>query len=263
MAQLCSAIYSHAISVANPLRVRRFAQGLSMLNKTDEIDSDALARYGAMAELRLWHPEPENIRFLRELMRRRDAVIADRTREKNRLEKTECTHTSSRIQQMIKDSIAAFDDDIKQIDQLISELVNADEALNCDLNLLKTIPAISDRTGLLMLHLFRSHQFDKASQAAAYVGLVPLQRRSGSSVRGVTSLSKAGSSRFRAGLYMAAVVAIRHNPHIKAMYDRLRQSGKSTMSALCAAMRKLVHICYGVLKHQKAYEAGYLMTKSA
>jgi hypothetical protein len=56
---------------------------------------------------------------------------------------------------------------------------------------------------------------------------------------------------------MAAVVAIKHNPHIKAMYERLLLNGKSKMSGVCAAMRKLVHLCYGVLKHQMPYQANY------
>jgi len=56
---------------------------------------------------------------------------------------------------------------------------------------------------------------------------------------------------------MAAVVAVRYNPHIKAMYERLLLNGKSKMSAICAAMRKLVHLCFGVLKHQMPYQADY------
>jgi len=76
-------------------------------------------------------------------------------------------------------------------------------------------------------------------------------------IRGRSSISKAGSAKVRAGLYMAAVVAVRYNPHIKAMYERLLLNGKSKMSAICAAMRKLVHLCFGVLKHQMPYQADY------
>jgi len=91
-----------------------------------------------------------------------------------------------------------------------------------------------------------SRQFESASQCSAYLGLVPVQQESGSSIKGRSRLSKAGNPGIRAKLYMAAEVATRYNPDIKAQYERLTSKGK--MSALGAAMRKLVQICFGVLK---------------
>ncbi len=79
-------------------------------------------------------------------------------------------------------------------------------------------------------------------------------------VLGRAKLSKAGPARVRAVLYMAAIVAIRYNPHVKAVFERLIARGKSKMSALGAAMRKLVHLCFGVLKTQKRYQADYQNT---
>ena len=84
--------------------------------------------------------------------------------------------------------------------------------------------------------------------------LVPIHRESGSSVRARSRISKTGKASIRAKLYMAAVVAIQHNPDIQAHYQRLLQKGKSKMAALVAAMRKLVHICFGVVKHQTPYQ---------
>ena len=85
------------------------------------------------------------------------------------------------------------------------------------------------------------------------MGVVPVERQSGTSVRTRAQLSKAGTSIVRAKLYMAAVVAIRYNDDAKALYTRLLKRGKAKMAALGAVMRKLVHICFGVLKHQKEY----------
>ena len=81
---------------------------------------------------------------------------------------------------------------------------------------------------------------------AAFLGLVPVEHRSGTSVRGRPKLSKAGHPRLRAALYMVAVVATRLNPDVRAQYQRLLARGKSKMAALGAAMRKLVHLCFGV-----------------
>nr|WP_312326696.1 transposase [Acinetobacter sp.] len=143
------------------------------------------------------------------------------------------------------------------IDQQIDDHIDQNPDLKNDKELLSSIPAIADRTSLLMLSFLRSHTFERASQAAAFVGLVPTQKQSGSSIHGRSHLSKAGSSKIRAGLYMAAIVATRHNPHIKGMNERLLANGKTKMMAIGAAMRKLVHLCYGVLKHQQPYQADY------
>ena len=99
-----------------------------------------------------------------------------------------------------------------------------------------------------MLSLMHDKNFTKASQAAASLGLIPKQVQS-STFKGRTRLAKNGSSDIRAKLYMAAVVSTRHNPDIKAQYERLLANGKCKMQAICAAMRKLVHICFGMLKH--------------
>jgi transposase len=82
-----------------------------------------------------------------------------------------------------------------------------------------------------MLMVIGSRQFDDAHQCAAYLGLVPVQHESGSSVKGRARLSKSGIPVIRAKLYMAAVVATRYNPDIKAQYKRLTSKGKSKMSA--------------------------------
>jgi hypothetical protein len=121
-------------------------------------------------------------------------------------------------------------------------------ALQADLARLLTIPAVGPKTALRMLVLLRSREFDSAREAAAFLGLVPIEHQSGTSVRGRPKLSKAGNPRLRAGLYMVAVVATRLNPDVRAQHQRLLERGKSKMSALGAAMRKLVHICFGVLK---------------
>lgn len=128
------------------------------------------------------------------------------------------------------------------------------------MSLRQSIPAVGPRVGDHMLSVMHSHTFNSAEQLAAYLGLVPVERQSGSSVLGRARLSKAGPARIRAVLYMAAVVGTRYNPHVKAVYERLLARGKSKMSALGAAMRKLVHLCFGVLKTQQPYQHDYLKT---
>lgn len=141
--------------------------------------------------------------------------------------------------------------------QVIDEHIDKHPGLQKDMALLQSIPAVGPQVGGNMLSVMHSHNFNSAEQLAAYLGLVPVERQSGSSVLGRARLSKAGPARIRAVLYMAAIAATRCNPHVKTVYERLIARGKSKMSALGAAMRKLVHLCFGVLKTQQPYEHDY------
>ena len=94
-------------------------------------------------------------------------------------------------------------------------------------------------------------RFKNASQCAAYMGLVPVPEQSGKVEK--VRLSKAGNRQLKAKLYMAAISAKQHNPILKEHYDRLIARGKCKMSALCAVMRRLVQISFGVIKHQKEF----------
>lgn len=116
-----------------------------------------------------------------------------------------------------------------------------------------TIPAVGEKTANRMAAVLGANTFASAKEAAAFLGLVPVKVESGVSVKGRAHLSKAENPRVRASLYMAAVVAKKGNPEIKALYERLCAQGKPRMSALGACMRKLVHLCFGVLKSGKDY----------
>jgi len=87
--------------------------------------------------------------------------------------------------------------------------------------------------------------------------LLPSERRSGTSVRGKARMSKMGPSDIRKLLYMPAVVATRCNPQVKALYERLLARAKPKMAAIGAAMRKLAHLCFGVIHTQKPYDPNY------
>ncbi len=244
----------YQVSVTNPARARYFAQSMSKLNKTDKVDSEVLARFAMTANLHFWQPLPKHIQLLNALLDRRAVLCEDLQREKNRLEKAQSTQTFPQVLLSINIRIQQLEQEIIRLDETISSHVNGDSELKNDLALLTTIPAVGRKTGLLMLGLLRSHHFEKASQVAAYVGLVPIHFQSGSSVNKRSRLSKAGDSKIRSSLFMPSIVALQYNPHIKALYQRLREKGKPKMLIVSAAMRKLVHLCYGVLKHQTAYQ---------
>lgn len=157
------------------------------------------------------------------------------------------------IHQSILDTIAFLEQQLVKLEQNIGQHINNHPNLKEDRDLLTSIPAVGPQVGNPMLSVLHNHSFRSAEQFAAYLGLVPVERQSGSAIKGRPRLSKNGPAHIRAKLYMAAIVATRHNPHLKALYQRLQASGKSKMSALGVVMRKLAHLCFGVVKTRQPY----------
>ena len=133
----------------------------------------------------------------------------------------------------------------------MSALIASDKGLKEDYKNLQTIPGISKTTAMTIVSLVPDiSTFDNARQLAAYAGLTPRHRSSGTSLRGKTILSKIGSERLRKALFFPAMSAKRYNVIVKDFSDKLLQRSKSPMVVGVAAMRKLIHIVYAVLKHK-------------
>lgn len=243
------------VSVVNPFHVRSLARGLSILGKTDAIDSIVLAHYGRLANPRRWSPPAPELVVFQALQLRLDAIEADLLREKNRREQAVARMTSRLVIGSIEASITFLSKQRKALERTIREHLAANPPITGDVERLRSIPGVGEKTSNRMAALLRMHSFKSAREAAAFLGLVPVEHSSGTSVRRRPRLSKAGNPRIRAALYMAAVVAIRVNPDVKDLYERLVARGKAKLAALGACMRKLVHICFGVLKSGGLYEA--------
>jgi len=246
------------VSIINPAQIRDFGRGLAVRTKTDGVDSFVLARYGALLKPAAWQPPALEARVLRALLARQEAIAQDLQRELNRLEKANATETPAIIRQSIDDSIAFLRKQLAKLLEDIDHHIDHHPNLRRDMDLLTSIPAVGRQTGSNLLAIVHAHRFESAEQLAAYLGLVPVERKSGSSILGRARLSKAGPPRIRAILYMAAIVATKYNPHVKTVYERLVARGKAKKAALGAAMRKLVHLCFGVLNTRMCYQADYV-----
>jgi transposase len=245
------------LSLVNPAQLRRFAQGLGVKNKTDKADSTVLARYGATLKPEAWQPPSKSARHLKALLARRDAVADDLQREQNRQEAIEFAASPDEVKQSIIQSISFLKAELRRLEETIEEHIDSDPDLRSKKDLLETIPGVGERVSSNLTALFASKTFDRAEQLAAYLGLVPVQWESGTSVRGRPRLSKAGPSHLRKLLYMPAVVARQWNPHIKSFSDRLIAKGKSKMAVIGACMRKLAHLCFGVVHTGRPYDPNY------
>lgn len=240
------------VSIVNPAHVRDFAKGLGTVHKTDKKDSLILARYGALVSPPAWQPEPTEIRALKGLLARIEALDTDLLREQNRMEKAEFSQSSPIVIESLHKMIAELKKERNRLEQEIDDHIDRHPTLKKDASLLRSIPGVGPVMSRIMLSVIRSRTFNTASECAAFLGVIPRLRESGI-FRGRASLSKKGSPVVRAKLYMSAIVASQHNPTIKAQRERLIRNGKTKMQALGAAMRKIVHICFGVIKNQTEY----------
>ncbi|MET0650419.1 MAG: transposase [Pyrinomonadaceae bacterium] len=138
---------------------------------------------------------------------------------------------------------------------MIRSHIDSHPGLREQRDLLLTIPGIGETTAAkLLAEIMDVKLYESARQLAAFAGLAPRLHESGSSVRKMAKLSKVGAPRLRKALYFPAISAIKHNPYIKDLGERLRKRGKCPMQVIGAAMRKLIHIAYGVLKSGRPFD---------
>lgn len=252
------------VIIANPYRVREYARGVGLLHKTDQVDTRVLVRYGKeqASQLIPWTPPPVEVRVLRSLYARLAAVQEDLQREKNRRQQALISAEPALIIDSLDTSVKRLRQECRRLRRAIKDHFNQHPDLKNQRALLQSIPGIGPVAGDLLLCLMRSHHFKSARQAAAFCGLIPRAHQSGTSVQGRSTLSKQGDAFLRAKLYFPAVVAMTHNPALRTIYQRLLHAGKCRLSALCALMRHLVHIAFGVLKHQCPYNPELLSRKA-
>ena len=147
---------------------------------------------------------------------------------------------------------------IKDVRKTIRDHIEKHPDLRAKKELLKTIPGVGETTIAQILSFMATpERFNSPKQLVAFVGLNPRERQSGSSVHGKTRLSKTGDSELRKALYMPAITAKKHNPIIREFCGRLEKAGKPPMVIIGAAMRKLLHLMYGVLKTGKPFDANW------
>lgn len=243
----------HQVSLVNPAVIRAYAAAQLVRSKTDRLDADVMARFTATQHPPLWAPAAPEIRQLQALVRRLDALHGMRVQEANRLA---AGVTVAAVRASIEAVLANLEAQIDHVRKLIREHIDQHPGLRDQRDLLTTIPGIGDTTAAVLLAELFDKRYASARQAAAFAGLVPRLRESGT-LRGRPRLSKIGPSRLRKALYLPALAALRFNPSIRSLRTRLLAAGKPKMVVVGAAMRKLIHLAYGVLKSGRAYEATY------
>ena len=244
-----------AVSVVNPARISGFAQSELSRNKTDKADAKLLARFAQRAELAIWEPPSRAVRELRALVDRLQSLIDMRQQELNRLEALS-QGTPSSITAMVEEHVAWLDEQIRRIQSSIDDHIDGNPELKRDAQLMQSIPGVGKRvTAQFLAYIGDVRRFKNAKALAAFIGVTPRQKQSGTSVKGRTVLSRAGHTAARKALFMPGMVAKRYNPVIIALAKRLERRGLAPKAIIGASMRKLVHMIYGVIKSGRPFQA--------
>lgn len=242
----------YPVSVVNPAQIKAFAKSELSRAKTDKADAKLIARYALTMRPPLWNPPPYNVRVLQALVRRVEHLLEMIQMERNRQDTANANIVNS-----INTVLATLETELEATRKAIHDHIDNDPELKRRHDLLITIPGIGEASiAHLLIVLSGHHGFLTAKQVVAFAGLAPALRESGQ-WSGKTHLAKNGDSALRKALYMPALVAWRYNPLIRAFCERLKANGKNGKAIACAAMRKLIHIAFGMLKSGKPFDPNY------
>ena len=224
------------VVVANPRQVHSFARAKGKLAKTDRIDAQTLASFGA-----LFKPQPRQFKNeseaeLSAMVRRRLQVVELLTMEKNRRRLT----SSQVVRQSLDRTIASLKLELGELDKAIDELIASSEVMQARAKLYRSVPGIGPRITAVMLSELPELGLVNGKEIASLVGVAPFNCDSGL-WRGKRSIW-GGRRHVRNALYMGGLVATTHNPVLKRLYKRLLEAGKPKKVAIVACMRKLLTI---------------------
>jgi transposase len=241
-------------TVINPARTAAFARLRGVRAKTDRVDARLLARLGESQQPEASLPPDPAQEEQRALRRHLVWLEQEAQRTRNRLEAAQVSPwTPPAVVESLERTVRQLEEEARAAQEALDQHRSTDRPLAAQGALLTSIPGIGTATAqLLVTALPPVERCTQAKQWVAFCGLNPEPRESGNSR--YSRLSRGGTARVRAGLYLPAVSALRWNPVVKAQSDRLRARGKSGRVRVVAAMHKLLRLCFGVLKSGRPFD---------
>lgn len=235
------------VAVVNPRRIRDFAKAVGRMAKTDKLDARIIAQYGATVQPRESSQIDENSRILKGLVARRNQLIEMKTAESNRRE-----HAFDKtVRRSIETIVGMLEKEIEKVEEQLRARIDSQPELKQKAEILDSAPGIGSTTAFLLVVEFPELGRANKKEIAALLGVAPMNRDSGM-FRG-KRMTGGGRRGVRSRLYMPVLSAIRYNPVIRKFYRHLLEEGKKKMTAVVAAMRKLVVILNTMVKNNQTW----------
>jgi transposase len=244
------------VMVANPRSIAHFALATLRRSKTDAMDAQVILDFAMRMEFEAWKPPEPHTLDLRAISRRIESLTKASTQEKNRLH---AANSFDEMSQVVRDDI---EENIQQLQARIEwlrdqalELIHEYPDLEQAFGHITSVKGIADAAGIQILAELSVLPPDMdVRQWVAHAGIDPREFQSGTSVNKPARISRRGNVHLRRALFMPAIVAVQHEPHVKAFYEKLVGRGKTKMQANVAVMRKLLHAIHGMLKHDRDFD---------
>lgn len=244
------------VMVANPRAIKDFAGAFLQRSKTDALDAVVLLEFVKRMPFQIWQAPPVEIQQLRAVSRRITALTKNLAMEKNRLHASD---HSEELTKFTRDDIASHIEYLAQSIRRLGEeavaMIRQSPELSRRFDHLVSVKGIAQASATQILAELAVLPADMTSrQWVAHAGLDPRAHDSGTSIHKPARVSKAGNKYLRSALYMPALVAVRHEPNVRAFYEKLLARGKKPLQAIVAVMRKLLHAIYGMLRNDRDFE---------
>ncbi|MCP1773409.1 transposase, partial [Neisseria perflava] len=242
--------YQIKISVVNPLVIKNYARLKLSRIKTDKQDSKLIAEYCQNQKPKLWQPDSPLKQQIRSLNRRADQLNSLLVMEKNRHQVADdCVKLS------IEETIGFLTEQIQSVKRQIQDLIDNNTDLKQKQGILETIPGIGKTTAAWLLSvLVDLNKFPNAKHFVSYLGLTPVIKESGTSVRGLSVISKMGDRAVRKALYMPARSVCTRSKLWRPWYEQKLEAGKHPKEIYVAMMKKICIYAYTCLQKNQPFD---------
>lgn len=247
-----------AVSVENPLKVKRFIQMKLSKVKTDKSDAKQIYEYGVNQNPKCWKGTSKNQQENLQIARLLSVYTKQSTQLKNKIHgELTLGNPSKVVVRSLKRQLKSLEREMCSLENSLSENVKME--YKREVTLLKSIPGVGEKTALMLLVFTDGfNRFGSASELCSYAGITPTVKESGSSVKGRSKISKMGNPKLRNLLFMCSFNACKYNRACKALYDRIVSKGKSKKLALIAVCNKLLKQAFAIVKKGLPYDENFV-----
>lgn len=246
-----------AVSVENPLSIKRFIQMKLSRIKTDKSDAKMICLYGQEQELSLWFGYSKHQTICLQMIRLLDTYTKQSTALKNKIQSEEALGNPSKsVVRSLKRSLKNIQKEVQKIEKELLDLVKSEHQEI--LTKVESVPGLGRKTAMMLIVLTDGfNRFESSAQLSSFCGLTPSIRQSGSSIKGRSRISKVGNAKLRNLLFMCSFTACKCNKACRELYERIVSKGKSKKLALIAVCNKLLKQAFAIAKSGVEYNENY------